>query len=88
MTRVAPAKKGPKGICDFMVFLPATIKVIPTIAPLIKAKNKAKRILGQPKIKPIKPANLTSPKPSHLPLETRTKNKKKPLASKAAKSGV
>ena len=82
---VAPLKNGPKGICDLMVFLPMIIKPTPTIAPLIKAKNKAKQILGQPRIKPIKAANLTSPKPIHLPLEIRTKERKKPLAKTADK---
>ena len=89
MTKIVePAKNGPKGTWDLIVFLPAAIKLKPTIAPLIKAKNKANKILGQPRTKPIKTANLTSPKPSHLPLETRTNDKKKPLANIADKSGL
>lgn len=78
-----PAKKGPKGICDLIVFLPAIIRPRPIIAPEIKAKNKANKILGQPRTRPIKTANLTSPKPNHLPLEIRTSEKKKALAKRA-----
>ena len=83
MIIAAPLKKGPKGICDLRPFLPKITKNKPMIAPLRKAKNKAKRTFGQPRIKPIRKANLTSPKPIHLPLEIRTSDKKKPAARRA-----
>ena len=82
---VEPAKKGPKGICDFNPFLPKIIKIIPIIAPKAKDKNKAIKILGQPRTKPIKKANLTSPKPIQFPLEMRTKAKKNDDATIALK---
>lgn len=65
--KVPVTKNGPKGTSDLRVFLPAIISPSPTRAPIKKAKNKATKILGEPKKRPIKKANLTSPKPSHLP---------------------
>lgn len=65
--KVPVTKKGPKGISDFKVFLPEIINPTPIIAPIKKAENKATKILGQPKIKPIKKAIFTSPTPIHLP---------------------
>lgn len=82
---VAPAKNGPKGICDLRPFLPKIIRATPTTAPDKKARKSAAKILGQPKINPIKKANLTSPIPIQRPFETRTSARKNPLAPKAAK---
>jgi len=62
-------KNGPKGTSDFKVFLPATISPIPIIAPIKKARNRATKIFGQPKNKPIKKASLKSPRPIHFPRE-------------------
>ena len=81
--KVPVIKKGPKGTSDFKVFLPDNINPIPIIAPRKKAKNKPTKILGNPKINPIKKASFMSPPPIHLPLEINTIKKKKiaaPLA--------
>ena len=81
---VPPAKNGPKGISDFRVFFFKIIKIMETKAPIRKAKNKATKILGQPRIKPINKANFMSPTPIHLPLETKTIARKKAPAAQAA----
>ena len=74
---VPVTKNGPKGTSDFKVFLPEIISPTPIIAPKKKAENKATRILGKPKIKPIKMANLKSPRPIQRPLESKIIAKKK-----------
>ena len=81
--KVPVTKKGPKGTSDFKVFLPETISPNPIIAPIEKAKNKATKIFGKPKNKPIKIASLKSPIPIHLPRETRTIARKNVAAPKA-----
>ena len=78
-------RNGPKGISDFRVFLPEAIKTNPIIAPIKKAKNKAIKICGYPKTKPIKKASFTSPTPIQRPLEIRTIKKKKTAAETALK---
>ena len=78
-------KNGPKGISDLRVFLPENINPSPIIAPRKKAKNRATRILGNPKIRPIKKASLMSPMPIHFPREIKTINKKNAAAPKALK---
>ena len=80
---VPATKNGPKGTSDFKVFLPKNISPMPIIAPLIKAKNKAAKILGQPSTNPIKKASLISPMPIHLPLEIKTMKRKNAAAPKA-----
>ena len=55
-----------------------------TKAPIKKAKNKATKIFGQPRIRPIKKANLTSPTPIHLPRETKIIKRKNAPAIKPA----
>lgn len=84
MAKMVPeTKKGPKGTSDFKVFLPEIINPTPMIAPIKKAKNKATRMFGNPKNKPIKIASLTSPKPIARPREIRNiarKNKAAPTA--------
>ena len=78
-------KNGPKGISDLRVFLPENISPNPIIAPRKKAKNRATRILGNPKISPIKKASFISPIPIHFPRETKTISKKKTEAKIADK---
>lgn len=85
---VEPAKNGPKGISDFKVFFFKTIKIMETKAPIKKAKNKATKILGQPRINPINKANFMSPTPIHLPLETKTMARKKAPAARADRKAV
>ncbi len=75
--KVPVAKNGPKGISDFKVFLANIINPIPIIAPMKKAKKREIKIFGQPKINPIKKANLISPSPIHLPREIKTNVRKK-----------
>jgi hypothetical protein len=82
---VAPTKNGPKGISDFKVFFLRANKITEIAAPIKKAKNKAAKIFGQPKIKPIKKANLASPMPIHLPLEIKIIARKNALARIADK---
>jgi hypothetical protein len=84
---VPTTRNGPKGTSDFKVFLPDTINPNPIIAPIKKEKNRAIKILGKPRNKPIKKANLTSPKPSHLPREIKNITKKKADAKTAEKKG-
>ena len=68
---VPVTKNGPKGTSDFKFFFFAKINPIPIIAPIKNAKKSETKILGKPRKRPIKTANFTSPKHSHLPLETR-----------------
>lgn len=82
-TKVPVAKKGPNGTSDLSVFLAAIINPTPIIAPMKKAKNKATKIFGQPKINPIKKASFISPTPIHLPRDTNTTVKKKAAAPNA-----
>jgi len=81
--KVPVTKNGPKGTSLFRVFLPDIINPIPIIAPIEKAKNRANKIFGKPRNKPIKKANFTSPRPSHLPWEIKTIAKKNPAAPRA-----
>ena len=82
--KVPVTKNGPKGTSLFRVFLPDIINPTPIIAPLEKAKNKANKIFGKPRNKPIKKANFTSPRPIHLPRENKIIARKKALTIKAA----
>ena len=66
---VPETKNGAKGTSDFNVFFFAKINPIPIIAPMKNEKNRAIKIFGKPKKRPIKNANLTSPNPSHFPFE-------------------
>ncbi len=66
---VPETKNGPKGIWDFIVFRFKKINIKPTIAPLKKAKNKATKIFGQPKKRPIKIESLKSPQPIQVSFE-------------------
>jgi len=86
-TRVPATKKGPKGTSDFKFFFLKDIKANPTRAPLRKAKNKATKMLGQPKRSPIKKTSFTSPIPIHLPFDKSTTAKKKAEAKKDDKTG-
>ena len=81
---VPAIKNGPKGISLFKVFLLKIIPAVPIIAPKKNAKNNATRILGNPSKRPIKIASFTSPKPIHLPPETRKIARKKPDAINTA----
>lgn len=81
-------KNGPKGISDFHPFFPKNINPTPIIAPTEKERNKATKILGQPKNKPMKKASLTSPKPIHFSLEIKTSAKKNAEAPMAEKRGL
>ena len=81
---VPDTKNGPKGISEEKDFFLFNIKKTPTIDPKRKAKNKATKTLGQPKNKPIKKANFTSPTPIHFPLETNAINRKNPKEDKSA----
>ncbi len=59
------------------------------MAPNKKPRNKPIIIYGQPRIKPIKKANLTSPKPIAIPLEKnqiKKKNKEAPIAERKYKT--
>ena len=77
-------KKGPKGILvPNSLFFRHRISMHPTIAPVKKATYNPTTISGNPKIKPIKNANLTSPKPIPFPRVTKNKNKKKSKAPSA-----
>ncbi len=80
---VPVTRKGPKGTSLFKPFFFVKISPTPIIAPIKKAKNKATKIFGQPRNKPIKKANLMSPMPIHLPRETKTIARKKPAAKTA-----
>lgn len=80
---VPVTKNGPKGTSEDNFFLPATISPVPIMAPMKKAENKATKISGQPKNKPIKKASFISPTPIHLPRETKTIARKNKAAPKA-----
>ncbi len=58
------------------------------MAPIKKAKNKATKIFGQPRTRPMKTANLTSPVPIHLPRETKNIKRKNTPAITTARIGV
>lgn len=75
--KVAPTKNGPKGISDFRVFLFKINKIVETIAPLKKAKNKAVKRFDKPKSKPINTPILISPTPIQRPFDIATINRKK-----------
>jgi len=81
--KVPVTKKGPKGTSDFKVFLPEIISPNPIIAPIKKAKNKATKMFGQPRINPIRKASFISPTPIHLPLDIRTIKRKNAAATRA-----
>ncbi len=81
---VAPTKNGPKGISDFKVFFLRANKITEIAAPIKKAKNKAAKIFGQPRIRPIKIANLKSPTTINLPREISTIARKKAPPTKLA----
>ena len=74
---VPVTRNGPKGTSDFKVFLPEITNPNPIIAPIKKAKNKATKILGKPRKRPIKKANFISPIPSQRPREIKTIARKK-----------
>ena len=74
--KVAPVKKGPRGISDFRAFFFKTNRIIETAPPIKKAKNRAVKSWGKPKSNPIKIPILTSPMPIHLPRDIRNISKK------------
>lgn len=80
---VPATKNGPNGTSLFKVFFPVKINPIPIIAPIKKAKNKAAKIFGKPKINPIKKANFISPTPIQRPREIKTIIRKKAAAPRA-----
>ena len=57
--------------------------MIPTNAPVKKAKYNAKIIFGKPKISPSKTESFTSPKPMPLPLVIKNNIRKKEKAPRA-----
>ena len=59
-------KNGPKAIWLLKVFLPNPIKIIPNMAPIIKASVKAIAVDKGFKNKEIKTASLASPRPIAL----------------------
>ncbi len=61
------AKKGPKAIWLFQDFVWDTINSIPNAAPIIKDDIKAITEYRGPKKRPIKKANLASPRPIAVP---------------------
>src|SRR3989344_8360333 len=79
-TRVPATKNGPKGTSDLKDFLWAKTSPTPIVAPEKKAKNKATKIFGQPRINPIRKASLISPAPIHLPRDASTIRRKNPEA--------
>ena len=81
--KVPITRKGPKGTSLWSFFLPAKINPTPIIAPIKKAKNKATKIFGQPRNKPIKNASFMSPTPIQRPRDIKTIAKKKLAAAKA-----
>ena len=81
--KVPVTKNGPNGTSDFNFFLREIINATPIIAPIKKAENKATKILGQPRKRPIKKATLISPIPIHLPLDHKTIARKNPAAPAA-----
>ena len=82
-TIVAALKNVPKAMRADHFFLPAATKPTPTIAPLAYANTNATKICGQPRTKPMKNANFTSPKPMPLPLVTKTNERKNAAAARA-----
>ena len=79
-TSVPMIKKGANGNSLFNPYFLKYIKIIPSIAPKKKDKNKPTKIFGKPNKSPNKIANLTSPKPIHAPLDIKKINKKNPDA--------
>ena len=57
--------------------------MIPTNAPVKKAKYRAKIIFGKPNISPSKNESFTSPKPMPLPLVIKNNIRKKEKAPRA-----
>jgi hypothetical protein len=83
--KVAVIKKGAKGTWLLRSFFFERTRPIPIIPPRRKVKNNIKRVLGQERNKPRKKTSFTSPKPSHLPPETKKitkKNKEAPRAER------
>jgi len=80
-------KKGAKGTSDFKVFFLKAISPVPIMAPIRKDKNRATEILGQPRRRPRKKTNLTSPKPNQRPRDTKNIIRKRALAKKAESKG-
>ncbi len=79
-------KKGPKGIeVPNILFFLHRISMHPTIAPVKNATYKAIIMFGNPKTKPVKNENLTSPKPMPRPFVIKNKVKKKRQAPTAEK---
>ena len=83
-TNVPMIKNGANGTWLFKPFLPNKINPNPIIAPKKKDKNSPAKITGNPKSKPKRTANFTSPKPIHRPLEIRYITPKKVKAIKTA----
>lgn len=81
--KVPTTKNGPKGTSDFKVLFLEIINPVPIIAPVRKAKNRATKMLGQPRKSPIKKANFISPIPMPFPRDAKTMTRKK-LAAKIA----
>ena len=79
-TSVPMIKKGANGNSLFNPYFLKYIKIIPSIAPKKKDKNKPAKILGKPNNNPNKIANLTSPKPIHRPFDTKKMARKNPKA--------
>ncbi len=71
---VAKTKNGAKGISWFFDFFISKIKS-PKTAPIQKEMRSAEKPEDMPSSHPIPKANLTSPKPIHLPLEKTHKRK-------------
>lgn len=85
--KVPKTRKGAKGTSVFRVFPFKAINIVPITAPIRKDRNKASKVLGQLNKRPKKKTNLTSPKPSHFPRETKKIAKKKAVAREAARKG-
>lgn len=83
--KVPTTKNGPKGMALFKAFFFINMKIIPQIAPRVKANNKATKILGQPSIKPMRNASFASPPPMPSPFVAKIMLKKKTLDTIAAK---
>ncbi|MEM4648251.1 MAG: hypothetical protein QXO12_03025, partial [Candidatus Pacearchaeota archaeon] len=69
-------KKGQNGILDFKVFFLKIKRKIEIIAPKIKEKVKAKKIILKSKISAIKTENQKSPQPNHFSFEIKIKKRK------------
>ncbi len=81
---MAIIKNGPKAIWLFIpAFLPK-ISMIPTIAPVKKAKNSHTKSNFGPTKSPPKTANLTSPRPMPRPRVSRWMDRSKEAPKKPA----